>query len=222
MGGAIHDLDMGSLPATVPVLPLPGVVLLPRGRLPLNIFEPRYLNLTEDALAQGRMLGMVQPRQTHPDPVPDDADMHETGSLGRIVAFNETEDGRFLVTLVGICRFRVTGEAEGCRGYRRVHADFSAFGDDLREDDSSLLDRGRLMEAVRTYFGVKGIEADWEAVGEAPDEALVISLATICPFELGEKQALLECADTGARGELLTTLMEFAAHPSADAAGFTH
>jgi len=219
MSAAVHSPGPDDLPETIPVFPLPGALLLPLGHLPLNIFEPRYLNLTADALGQGRMMGMVQPVHAEPDPVSDTAELYRTGCLGRITSFAETDDGRFLVTLTGVSRFRIVDELESARGYRRVAARYDAFAHDLQEDMGATADRRRLLDAVRAYFQFQGIDTDWAAIKEAPDGALVTSLAMTCPFEPREKQALLECPGLIERGELLTTLMEMAVHGSTGVAG---
>lgn len=219
MSAAVHSPGPDDLPETIPVFPLPGALLLPLGRLPLNIFEPRYLNLTADALGQGRMMGMVQPVHAEPDPVSDTAELYRTGCLGRITSFAETDDGRFLITLTGVSRFRIVDELESVRGYRRVAARYDAFAHDLQEDTGATADRQRLLDAVRAYFRLQGIDTDWAAIKEAPDGALVTSLAMTCPFEPREKQALLECPGLIERGEFLTTLMEMAVHGSKAVAG---
>lgn len=219
MSAAVHSPGPDDLPETIPVFPLPGALLLPHGHLPLNIFEPRYLNLTADALGQGRMMGMVQPVHAEPDPVSDTAELYRTGCLGRITSFAETDDGRFLITLTGVSRFRIAGELESVRGYRRVAARYDAFAHDLQEDTGATADRQRLADAVRAYFRLQGIDTDWAAIKEAPDGALVTSLAMTCPFEPREKQAFLECPGLIERGELLTTLMEMAVHGSKAVAG---
>ena len=219
MSAAVHSPGPDDLPETIPVFPLPGALLLPLGRLPLNIFEPRYLNLTADALGQGRMMGMVQPVHAEPDPVSDTAELYRTGCLGRITSFAETDDGRFLITLTGVSRFRIAGELESVRGYRRVAARYDAFAHDLQEDTGATADRQRLLDAVRAYFQLQGIDTDWAAIKEAPDGALVTSLAMTCPFEPREKQALLECPGLIERSEFLTTLMEMAVHGSKAVAG---
>ncbi|MFB3134946.1 MAG: LON peptidase substrate-binding domain-containing protein [Rhodospirillales bacterium] len=219
MSAAVHSPGPDDLPETIPVFPLPGALLLPHGHLPLNIFEPRYLNLTADALGQGRMMGMVQPVDAEPDPVSDTAELYRTGCLGRITSFAETDDGRFLITLTGVSRFRIAGELESVRGYRRVSARYDAFAHDLQEDADATADRQRLLDAVRAYFQLEGIDTDWAAIKEAPDGALVTSLAMTCPFEPREKQALLECPGLIERGEFLTTLMEMAVHESKAVAG---
>lgn len=203
-----------ALPGTLPVFPLPGALLLPHGRLPLNIFEPRYLNMVTDALGHGRMFGMIQPCQEVSHPVPEDVAVYGVGCAGRITAFSETEDGRFLITLTGVCRFRIAEELAPRHGYRRVTADYSHYREDLDDDEGTLPDRERFLHLVEQYFGLKGIEADWKAVRAAHDAALVTSLAMLCPFDVGEKQALLEASGTDNRGEVLATLMEIALRES--------
>jgi uncharacterized protein len=199
--------DFGILPEILPIFPLSGALLLPRGQLPLNIFEPRYLNMTTDSFGQGRFIGMVQPIVPDDDPLSDTVDLYEIGCVGRIVAFNETEDGRFQITLNGVSRFHIVEELEPLNGYRRVRAGYEAFQGDL-EDDQGMADRSRLVKAMQTYFDVKNIEADWDSIIETPDDTLVTSLAMLCPFAPREKQAMLECAGVTDRSELLVALME--------------
>jgi Lon protease-like protein len=197
------------LPAVVPVFPLPEVLLLPGGILPLNIFEPRYLAMVRAALASDRMIGMIQPQLTGKPAV--EPVLYETGCAGRITRFEETPDGRFLISLKGVCRFNTADELEPVEGFRRVLADWSPYKNDLRPGPRHCLDRGRLFPALRCYFKQHGIEADWDMLGEAPDERLVTCLAMICPFSASEKQALLEAAEAAARAEILTTLVEMGA-----------
>lgn len=202
----VHDID--ALPAELPIFPLPGALMLPRGRLPLNIFEPRYLNMISDALGAGRMIGMVQPKSPQLGLVDDGVDIFATGCAGRLVSFAETDDGRYLITLLGVCRFRVAREVDGLSGYRRVLPDYHSFAADLETDTTRLADRGRLIAAVDAYFAAKSIEADRQAIEAAEDEPLVTALAMLCPLGVDEKQALLECADTTGRGYLLTGFLE--------------
>jgi len=202
------DPPFEKLPATLPVFPLPGVLLLPRGKLPLNIFEPRYLAMTEDALAGNRMIGMIQPSDPAcrgPEPP-----VYPIGCAGRITTFSETEDGRFLITLTGTCRFEVTRELPTTRGYRRIIPCWDRFAVDLAEPAASDLDRPRLIEGLRSYFRLQGISANWEAIEATADEKLVTSLAMICPFDPPEKQALLEALTLAERGRLLIALIEMA------------
>lgn len=199
-----------SLPVILPIFPLESALLLPHGHLPLHIFEPRYRNMVEASLASGRMLGMIQPRIPYDQPVPDDAVLFEVGCAGRIVSFAETDDGRFLVTLRGVCRFRISRELPMQQGFRRVRTDFANFLDDLAAPETVELDRARLLSGARHYLQRKDISCDWSAVEQASLPALITSLAMICPFEPGEKQALLECSGLSERGGLLISLFDMA------------
>ena len=198
-------------PEVLPIFPLPSVLLLPRGRLPLVLFEPRYLNMALDALGNRRIIGMVQTKGAEPHPVADDDPVYDIGCAGRITQFSETDDGRLLITLTGVSRFRIFDEVESVGGYRRVKADFGTFTGDKEEGNGIRVDRPRLIDALRTYFRVKELDADWEAIEKTEDEALVTSLAMICPLAGEEKQALLETNGVQARAELLTGLIEMAA-----------
>jgi len=203
---SVFDPQFSDLPAVIPVFPLTEVLLLPGGTLPLNIFEPRYLAMVEAAMADSRMIGMIQPLSTG---IPaDDPPLYDTGCAGRISRFEETPDGRYLISLKGVCRFRVAEELAPRDGYRRAQADWSPFQGDLEREAGDCLDRSRLFPALRNYFKLHGIEAEWETLGETSDERLVTCLAMICPFSGSEKQALLEAPDLGARAEILTTLVE--------------
>lgn len=203
---SVFDPTYEQLPDIIPVFPLPEVLLLPRGRLPLNIFEPRYLAMVEDALAADRMIGMIQPRD--PGNRDDRPDLYDTGCAGRICRFEETEDGRYLIALTGVCRFAVAGERPPVSGYRRVAADWSGFRDDLDPTPPAGVERGRLLSGLPGYFEAHGLKADWDTLREAPDERLVNCLSMICPFGASEKQALLEAPDLRARAEILTALVE--------------
>ena len=214
MSSHSFDLAFGQLPGSIPVFPLTGVLLLPEGRLPLNIFEPRYLNMVLDALATPRLIGMIQPAAS-PAAGEDMPALYRTGCAGRITSFSETEDGRLLITLTGICRFHVASELPLLRGYRRVVPDWSPFRADLEPAavaEGGLLDRSRLDPALRAYFQQQGIDANWDAIHQAPDDRLVTSLAMICPFDATEKQALLEAPDQGQRAQMLLALIEMAVH----------
>jgi len=197
------------LPASLPVFPLPGVLLLPRGKLPLNVFEPRYLNMTEDALGAGRLIGMIQPRRA--DDRADAPELYQIGCAGRITQFAETDDGRFLITLTGVCRFAVVHEIATTRGYRRVTADWERFAGDLAAAETLVLDRPQLLERLKRYFDAEGISADWNTIKATPDERLVTTLAMICPFKANEKQALLEAGSLAACADLLLALLDMAA-----------
>jgi Lon protease-like protein len=196
------------LPRTIPIFPLSGALLLPRASLPLNIFEPRYLNMVDDALAAERMIGMIQPTPGEDDDGPAPT-LHEVGCLGRITSFAETDDGRYLITLTGICRFRIIRELAPATPYRQVEANFLDYREDLGEHDPShVLDRDRLGDCLRRYVEAHGFQADWAAVETAPAEALINALATLCPFEAEEKQALLEAQNVPERAETLMALLD--------------
>ena len=200
------------LPPEIAVFPLPGALLLPRGRLPLNIFEPRYLAMTLDSLAAtGRMFGMVQPRPGAPAGEAGPG-LFGVGCLGRLSSFAETEDGRLLITLTGVCRFRVAEELPMRRGYRRVRADYAPFRGDLdAEERPPALDRAALMGALRPFFRARGIEANWDAMEQTSDAVLVLTLAMVCPFEPLEKQALLEAGTPEERASTLVALLQMGA-----------
>ena len=198
-----------ALPSILPIFPLTGVLLLPRGRLPLNIFEPRYLAMTRDALASERVIGMVQP--SDPRVAADNPPVYPTGCAGRITSFSETDDGRFLIGLTGVSRFRIREELPLLRGYRRVVPDWREFTRDLESEGQPGFDRDRLLRGLRTYFQHHKIEADWDAITSVPGERLVTSIAMVCPFEPNEQQALLEAPDLDERARLLTAIIEMAA-----------
>jgi Lon protease-like protein len=211
-----------ALPAILPIFPLTGVLLLPRGRLPLNIFEPRYLAMTRDALAGDRLIGMVQP--SDPGASSSNPTVYPTGCAGRITSFSETEDGRFLITLTGTCRFRIREELPLLEGYRRIVPEWGEFVRDLESELEPGFDRERLLRGLKTYFQKHQISADWDAIGLVAGERLVTSVAMICPFEPSEKQALLEASDLEKRAQLLTAIVEMAVvnRPSDGGTGARH
>ncbi len=204
------------LPDTLPIFPLSGVLLLPGGKLPLNVFEPRYLAMVFEALAGHRMIGMVHPLQPGGyagDGMPTDdgrPPVHRIGCAGRIVSFNETEDGRLLLALSGVSRFEIVRELDLAQGgYRRVSSVFSPFRADLdHADDDVELDRERLMAGLAAFFRSRNLSTDWDAVKQAADANLVASLSMVLPFGPAEKQALLEAADSTARAKLLVAFLE--------------
>lgn len=204
------DPEFDDLPATLPIFPLTGVLLLPRGRLPLNIFEPRYLNMVSDALGGNRMFGMIQPSEANAEQGEDAPPLYQIGCAGRITHFEETKDNRFVLSLKGVCRFKTTEEIPTTRGYRRSAVDWTPYQADLQPATETQIDRDRLEKAVRNYFAAKDLEANWEAIEKAEDEYLVTSIAMLCPFDPSEKQALLEASDLQTRGDLLTTIVEMA------------
>ncbi len=200
------------LPPEIPIFPLPGALLLPQGRLPLNIFEPRYLAMTLDSLASGRMFGMVQPDPAQPKGETGPG-TYRIGCLGRLTSFSETDDGRLLITLTGVARFRIAEEIAMRRGYRRVRASYEGFRADLTVGGPApMLDRPALLAALRAYFRAQGIEANWEAIEQTSDAMLVTTLCMVCPFEVREKQALLEAPGTEARAQMLVALMQMDTH----------
>lgn len=198
-----------SLCETLPIFPLAGVLLLPRGQLPLNIFESRYLAMTRDALAGDRLIGMVQPSDPH-QPAAGNPAVYPTGCAGRITSFSETEDGRFLITLTGLCRFRIREELPLSSGYRRVVPRWDEYARDLRSEREPGFDRERLIRGLRAYFDRHQIKAEWDSINSVPGERLITSIAMVCPFEPSEKQALLEAPDLAARAQLLTAIVEMA------------
>jgi uncharacterized protein len=204
-----------NLSTEFPVFPLPGALLLPRGKLPLNVFEPRYLALTEDALGAGRMFGMIQPDPKAPEGETGPG-LYRVGCLGRICSFSETDDGRYLITLIGMTRFAIEAELPMARGYRRVRADLSPFTADLAPEPKSCgVERETLLSALRSYFACRNFDANWDAIRKMPDDALVVTLAMVCPFEPAEKQALLESpAETDRAATLLALLQMGAADPN--------
>jgi Lon protease-like protein len=194
------------LPRTVPVFPLAGAILFPRAPMPLNIFEPRYLNMVDDALAADRVIGMIQP-------VSDDArrpPLSEVGTLGRITSFAETGDGRYLITLTGVCRFRIDRELEAGTPYRQAVALYDEFARDLHESSRQRgkVDRERLIQALKHYGQARELMIDWSAVGEASTEALVHAVAALCPFDAAAKQALLEAPTLCDCAATLVALLE--------------
>jgi Lon protease-like protein len=200
-------LRFEELPQTLPIFPLPGVLLLPRGKLPLNIFEPRYLAMTEDALHGDRLIGMVQPLEE--DASGDQPPVFPVGCAGKITQFSETDDGRYLITLTGICRFRIERELPLFCGYRRIAPDYSAYKSDFAIEPVNF-DRARLLAALKVYLKLKQLSAEWDSIENAPGERLVTCLAMICPFSSREKQALLESPSLAERTKILTVLLEMA------------
>jgi len=203
-----------ALPDVIPIFPLTGVLLLPRGRLPLNIFEPRYLAMTRDAMGGERLIGMVQPsdppiREMNPAVYP-------LGCAGRITSFSETDDGRFLITLTGVSRFRIREELPLLSDYRRVVAEWDDFAGDRNPDEAGF-DRSRLTLGLKNFFAQRQVQADWSAIDQAPGEHLVTSISMMCPFAPNEKQALLEAKTLAERARLLTALIEMSlSAPSPD------
>lgn len=195
------------LPQVIPVFPLDGALLLPGGDLPLQIFEPRYLNMVDDAMAGDRMIGMVQTRAGGDRARPN---LSNVGCVGRITSFSETSDGRYLITLTGVCRYQVGEELAVSSPYRQVRADYAPFAHDIAENDPEApgFDRKRFAKALKRYLNRRELDIDWETAETAPLDSLVTSLAMGLPFEPAEKQALLEAPTMTERCEALTALLE--------------
>ena len=199
---------MTDLPQTFAIFPLAGALLLPGGRLPLNIFEPRYLDMVNDALKEHRNIGMIQPT----DPRDHDCSpkVYDIGCLGRIVSFKETDDGRYLITLKGLSRFSVVDELAVTTRYRQVMASFGAFANDPEPEDDTGFNRTILLEALRPFLKMHEVEVEWDAIENVPGLALITSLAMTCPFAPNEKQALLEAPSLAERTQLITSMIEMA------------
>ena len=201
-------IKAADLPDIVSVFPLPGALLLPRGRLPLHLFEPRYLQMLEDALkTPERIIAMIQP---NPTPSNDDG-LHAIGCAGRVTQFSETEDGRYLITLTGLSRYRIRAEVDGFSPYRRCEVSWQGFERDLgREEEDKGFDRPAFMALLERFFSSRNLSTDWETLKDAEDELLINSLSMLLDFEPEDKQALLEAPSLTTRRETLVTLIEFA------------
>ncbi len=222
MSRSLFDPPFERLPDALPVFPLTGALLLPGARLPLNIFEPRYLEMVDDALAGARMIGMIQPLEPADDnrgAAAGGADpaLYQAGCAGRITGFSENDDGRYQIMLQGLIRFQVVEELAP-KSYRRVRPDFDPFRGDLEDEAADLVDRETLLATLRDYFSAKSLEADWDSIEEADSAALVTTLAMACPLAPAEKQLLLEADGLAKRAEVLTAIMAMAVHNDEDAA----
>jgi uncharacterized protein len=201
---------LGDLPASVPVFPLQGCILLPRSNLPLNIFEPRYLAMIDDVIAGNRIVGIVQPLGTEEEsPASMGHPLRQTGCAGRLSAFSETEDGRLLISLTGICRFDITGETRTAKPYRICDASFSPYQKDLvRGYGQNAVDWPKFLQVLKSYLDARSLSADWESIQRSPSELLINTLSMISPYGPEEKQALLEAPDLKVRSEVLMALAE--------------
>ncbi|WGD52608.1 LON peptidase substrate-binding domain-containing protein [Bradyrhizobium sp. CB1650] len=198
------------LPEIIPVFPLPGALLLPRGQMPLNIFEPRYLAMVDDSLRDGhRLIGMIQPDVAHSPKNADKPALFRVGCVGRITQLAESGDGRYILELTGITRFKVVEELDVLTAYRQCKVDFFAFADDFTarkgEDD---VNREALLAALADFLKANNLKVDWEGVESAPNEALVNALAMMSPYGPAEKQAMLEAPDLKTRAEILIAVTE--------------
>ena len=228
MAGGIFDPEFDQLPMRIPIFPLPSALLLPGGQLPLNVFEPRYLAMVKHALATPtRLIGMVQPLDHHAggdianddiandnianDDGADAAGLFETGCAGRLSFFQESDDGRFVIALNGVCRFHRLRQELDPNGFLVADVDWQPFANDLRVDVSAL-DRDPLIKVMKRYFDMKGFETDWTQIENSDNHQLLATLSMICPFEVAEKQALLEADSMAKRADLLIAMMEMALH----------
>jgi uncharacterized protein len=207
MNVTYHGPD--DLPDVIPVFPLAGALLLPRGQLPLNIFEPRYLAMIDDALRAGlRLIGMIQPDPTHPG-TEDKPALYKIGCIGRLTQIAESGDGRYLIQLTGIARFRIEQELDVTTPYRQCRVSFEPFTDDfVARKGEDEVDRNRLLKALKDFLEANNLKADWQGIENAPNEALVNALAMMSPYGAAEKQALLEAPDLKTRAELLVAVTE--------------
>jgi Lon protease-like protein len=208
------------MPAVIPVFPLPGALLLPRGHMPLNIFEPRYLEMVDDALRDGhRLIGMIQPDAAHIGSE-ERPNLYKVGCVGRITQFAETGDSRYLLQLTGIARFRIEEELKSVASYRQCRVTFAPFADDFvaRKGETDV-DRNAVLAALTQFLKARHLQADWDGIESAPNEALVNALSMMAPFGPAEKQALLEAPDLKSRAEILVAATEIELAKTSDGDG---
>ncbi|WP_020590374.1 LON peptidase substrate-binding domain-containing protein [Kiloniella laminariae] len=210
MTRGFFDPKYSKLPEDIPLFPLAGALLLPGGTLPLNVFEPRYLTMVDHALSQARCIGMIQPCQESKDE--GTANLYNIGCLGRITSFMETDDGRYLISLQGLIRFKMTTECNHPFGFRQARCDYSSYRSDIEESGTETVDRTRLLKCLESYFEINNINADWKAIEHTENSRLVNTLAMICPFSAAEKQAILEARTLSERAEVMETIMDMAIH----------
>lgn len=211
----VFDPLFEDLPGEIPVFPLTGVLLLPQGKLPLNIFEPRYLQMINVALGGDRLIGMVQPTELNEG---DQPDIYKTGCAGRITSFDESEDGRYIITLSGLIRFDITEELSLRDGYRVAVPDWAPYRNDLAEETGAGIDRDRMLRALKGYFTVNNVDANWDAIKDTTTDRLVNALAMMCPFQPSEKQALLEAVSLADRANVMVALLEMSLAANDDSA----
>src|SRR6516164_11704120 len=199
----------GDLADVIPIFPLPGALLLPRGQMPLNIFEPRYVAMIDDALRTGhRLIGMIQPDPAHPGPE-DKPNLYKVGCAGRITQLAETGDGRYLLQLTGVARFRVEEELKVATAYRQCQVSYAPFADDfIARKGEEEVDRKAVLAALTAFLKANNLKADWDGIENAPNEALVNALAMMSPYDPAEKQAMLEAPDLKTRAEILVAVTE--------------
>jgi hypothetical protein len=209
---------ISDLPDTIPIFPLPGALLLPRARLPLHIFEPRYLQMLEDCMkTPARLIGMIQIRDVPASQGGGEPRLHSIGCAGRLSGFSETEDGRYMVTLSGVSRFRLREEVKGFTPYRRARVDWHGFERDQGAAElDEAFDRPAFMDLLHRFFESMDLSTDWDSLKEADEELLINSLSMLCPFSPEDKQALLEAPTLVTRRETMVTLIEFALRGGSD------
>lgn len=195
------------LPLTIPLFPVSGAIVLPRGVLGLNVFEPRYLNMVDDALGGDRLIGMIQPAPGEEDE--ETPGLSRVGTVGRITSFNETDDGRYLISLTGICRFLVDREVEAGTPYRQAVVSYDAFAADFAASPGADIDRLSLIQSLKRYAASNGFEVDWSTVDQTPVETIINLAAQLCPFDPAAKQALLEAHSLEERCDALVALVEW-------------
>jgi Lon protease-like protein len=199
----------GDCPATIPLFPLPGALLLPRGQMPLNIFEPRYLAMVDDALRSHRLIGMIQPDEEAAEATRLTPSLYAIGCIGRITQLAETGDGRYLLTLTGVARFELVEELRAVTPYRQARVSYDRFLSDFEARAGEAgVDRVGLLRALKEFAAANELKIDWKGVNEAPNEALVNALSMMAPFGAKEKQALLEASDLKTRAEMLVAITE--------------
>jgi Lon protease-like protein len=208
MNVAYHGPD--DLPNVIPVFPLAGALLLPRGQMPLNVFEPRYLAMIDDVLRSShRLIGMIQPDPAHPGADQNKPHLFQIGCIGRLTQFAESGDGRYLVQLTGVSRFRIEEELPVVTLYRQCKVTSQPFADDFKarkgEDE---VDRKALLRTLTSFLKANNLKADWDGIENAPNEALVNALAMMSPYDAAEKQAMLEAPDLKTRAEILIAVTE--------------
>jgi Lon protease-like protein len=206
--------DLSNLPALIPVFPLTGALVLPRARLPLNVFEPRYLQMIDDVLkTEHRLIGMIQTRDAPTDI--GDPPMHQIGCAGRITSFTETDDGRYLISIKGICRYRLLDRETGFTPYIKAKVEWADYESDLGEEEvDDGFNRPVFLNLLETYFAANELQTDWNNLKDASTEMLINSLSMMCPFNPEERQALLEATSLKTRRETVATLMEFSLRSS--------
>ena len=204
--------NFDDLPSTIPMFPLPSALLLPGGHLPLNIFEPRYIQMVKDTLATNHRLIVM----TLPLPEKSNgSEIYKLACAGKLISFEETLDGRFLISLSGIMRCRLLDTLEEKGGYRRMKVDFTDYLDDMRPNDIKI-ERNGFFKTLRSYFDMKGLSADWKAIEKCEDEKLITTLAMLCPFSDAEKQTLMEANSLNERAKLMKVILEMSIFGSGD------